>query len=293
MIEEVFKMAGGAARFGLEVPVAATEINLGLNPAANALVRSKFPHGDGRPVITLPGFMASGLTLLPLNQFLKKSGYNVRGTSMLWPNLGPRFTDYDGIVENALKFQQENDGRKITLIGQSLGGVNAQRLVKMLQEEGAIDSVITLGSPINPSVLGERDEKLNSGVTQIFDGLNNPDHPKVQEFMSDMEGILRHGLPDVSVTAIHSSLDQVVGSQAAQTSLVGNRKQNVRVWSSHIGMGVSPITKIVMLDVLSQAPDSFEPFDAGKYGPLIKRLYPDGGGIASKAQENDAALVAA
>src|ERR1700742_2621018 len=51
------------------------------------------PRGDGRPVLVLPGLVASDMSTRPLRSFLSNHGYAVRGWGQ-GRNFGPR----DGVV---------------------------------------------------------------------------------------------------------------------------------------------------------------------------------------------------
>ena len=101
------------------------------------------PRGDGHPVLVLPGLVASDTSTRPLRSFLKSRGYAVSGWRQ-GRNLGLR----DGVQHAMVDLVQElNDthGRKVSLVGWSLGGLYARQLAKMMPER--VRSVITLGSP--------------------------------------------------------------------------------------------------------------------------------------------------
>src|SRR3954452_9296383 len=40
------------------------------------------PHGDGHPVLTLPGFLASDLSMAPMRRYLKELGYDTYAWKM-------------------------------------------------------------------------------------------------------------------------------------------------------------------------------------------------------------------
>src|SRR4030081_2343239 len=101
------------------------------------------PRGDGHPVLVLPGLVASDTSTRPLRSFLKNRGYAVSGWRQ-GRNLGLR----DGVQHAMVDLVHElNDahGRKVSLVGWSLGGVYARQLAKMMPDR--VRSVITLGSP--------------------------------------------------------------------------------------------------------------------------------------------------
>ncbi len=101
------------------------------------------PRGDGHPVLVLPGLVASDTSTRPLRSFLKSRGYAVSGWRQ-GRNLGLRHGVQDAMVDLV---QELNDthGRKVSLVGWSLGGLYARQLAKMLPDR--VRSVITLGSP--------------------------------------------------------------------------------------------------------------------------------------------------
>ena len=101
------------------------------------------PKGDGHPVLVLPGLVASDSSTRPLRSFLKNRGYTVSGWRQ-GRNLGLR----DGVQHAMVDLVHElsdASGRKISLVGWSLGGLYARQLAKMMPER--VRSVITLGSP--------------------------------------------------------------------------------------------------------------------------------------------------
>src|SRR6201990_3482914 len=99
------------------------------------------PKGDGHPVLVLPGLVASDVSTRPLRAFLKSRGYAVSGWRQ-GRNLGLR-----GGVPNAMgdpvEELSDTHGRKISLVGWSLGGLYARQLAKMRPDR--VRSVITLG----------------------------------------------------------------------------------------------------------------------------------------------------
>lgn len=101
------------------------------------------PRGDGHPVLVPPGLVASDVSTRPLRTFLKSKGYAVSG----WRQ-GRNYGLRSGVQHAMVDLVQElNDshGRKISLVGWSLGGLYARQLAKMMPER--VRQVITLGSP--------------------------------------------------------------------------------------------------------------------------------------------------
>src|SRR5437870_1661144 len=100
-------------------------------------------RGDQHPVLVLPGFTASDVTTTPLRWQLRSWGYWAHGWQ-LGRNLGPTPAVLEGLVDRLLTLH-ERHGRKVTLIGWSLGGIYARELARQFPD--SVRSVITLGSP--------------------------------------------------------------------------------------------------------------------------------------------------
>src|SRR5882762_4420173 len=79
------------------------------------------PRGDGHPVLVLPGLIASDVSTQPLRAFLRSKGYAVSGWQQ-GRNLGLRDGVQDEMVD-LLKKMNDTTGRKVSLVGWSLGGL--------------------------------------------------------------------------------------------------------------------------------------------------------------------------
>lgn len=238
--------------------------------------------GNGAPVLTIPGFMAPGGSLLPLQKFLAKQGHAVYDWDQSF-NFGPVHCALDDLVKKVEALYEEH-GRPVNLIGQSLGGVYAHKVAADLRDTGKVGRIITLGSPINAAFFDEDGENVNAGARFLFDKLNPPDHSEVKSFMVSMEEIVRDGLPGVPVTCVYSHSDGVVGASASQTDLVGQQKENIGVTlASHIGMGMHPVIRLIIADRLAQEDGRSIPFNPTKYPAFVRGL------IASKSTVVDEA----
>src|SRR5579871_4508651 len=88
------------------------------------------PRGDGHPVLVLPGLIATDNSTRPLRSFLKSKGYVVSGWRQ-GRNLGPRHGVREAMVDSVRQLNEAH-GRKVSLVGWSLGGVYARQLAKMM-----------------------------------------------------------------------------------------------------------------------------------------------------------------
>jgi hypothetical protein len=99
------------------------------------------PRGDGHPVLVLPGLVASDGSTRALRTFLSGKGYAVSG----WRQ-GRNYGLREGVQHAMVDLVQElsdRHGRKISLVGWSLGGLYARQLAKMMPDR--VRQVITLG----------------------------------------------------------------------------------------------------------------------------------------------------
>lgn len=182
----------------------------------------RLPRGDGHPVLVLPGFMASDVSTRPMRKLLNTLGYDARGWQ-LGRNLGVRGKLREGLRQLLTRFH-ESHGRKISLIGWSLGGVYARELAR--QHPEMVRQVITLGSPFNGHPLANNADALYRRV--------NPGAPV------DWEGFRRRRVPpNVPCTAIYSRTDGIVAWQCSMEDAAPNT-ENLEVRGSHCGLGVNP-----------------------------------------------------
>ena len=75
------------------------------------------PKGDGHPVLALPGFLASDLSMAPMRRYLKELGYDTYAWNM-GRNLGG-VASMRGALRDLLKRIHETTGRKVSVVGWS------------------------------------------------------------------------------------------------------------------------------------------------------------------------------
>ncbi len=221
---------------------------------------SRAPAGDGHTVIIFPGLSASDATTIPLRRYLDSLGYKTQGWTQGF-NFGPRAGVLESAREQLVNAFNES-GKKVSLIGWSLGGVYARELAKELPD--MVRDVITLGTPFSgppKSTNAWRIYELTSGRA-IERETENYDLPTA---------------PPVPTTSIYSRTDGIVAWQGSiQKPGKGNpNTENVEVIASHIGLGVNPSAWWVVADRLAQPQGRWRPFDrTGLYG-LKGLVYPD------------------
>lgn len=203
------------------------------------------PRGDGHPVMVLPGFTASDLSTTLLRAFLRRRGYDARGWT-LGRNLGFS-TQLELRMARRLQNLCWRTGRKVSLVGWSLGGIFARELARRHPE--MVRQVITLGSPFAASPRSTNVWRLYERITgQSVDDL-------------DPELLQRMRLaPPVPSTAIYSRSDGIASWRAC-IEPEAPHTDNVRVPGSHCGLGHNPWAVYVIADRLAQPDGAWRPFE--------------------------------
>src|SRR5450631_2509058 len=208
------------------------------------------PSGDGHPVLTLPGFLASDLSMAPMRRYLRELGYdsyawkmgrNIGGISRMRASLRDRLTE----IYNAT-------GRKVSLVGWSLGGVYARDLA--LQAPEMVRSVITLGSPFANDVRA-------TNATRLYEALSG----EAVEDNSELRTAISGDLP-VPTTSIYSRSDGIVNWRTCILR-ASDTAENIEVHlASHVGLGVNAAALWAVADRLAQSEGEFRQFD--RSGPF-------------------------
>lgn len=208
------------------------------------------PRGDGHPVLALPGFLASDLSMVPIRRYLRELGYDAHAWRM-GRNLGGLARIRDALRARLAEIHQET-GRKVSLIGWSLGGVYARDLA--LQAPDMVRYVVTLGSPFANDVRA-------TNATRLYEALSGE---RVDDYV-ELRDAIAGELP-VPCSSIYSRSDGIVNWR---TCLLhpSERAENIEVlFASHIGLGVNPAALWAVADRLAQPEGEFWPFD--RAGPF-------------------------
>ena len=208
------------------------------------------PRGDGHPVLALPGFLASDLSMAPLRRYLTELGYDAHAWQM-GRNFGCLLKMRAALRER-LAAIHATTGRKVSLVGWSLGGVYARDLA--LHAPDMVRYVVTLGSPFANDVRATNATKLY----EMLSGETVGDDP---EFLAAIAGDL-----PMPATSIFSRADGVVNWRTCllRPSAIA---ENIEVYlASHVGLGVNPAALWAVADRLAQQEGQFSQFD--RSGPF-------------------------
>ena len=220
------------------------------------LVASRAPReapasGDGHRVIVYPGLGAGAWSTFRLRSTLADAGFD----SVDWGfglNRGPRGSLPHWLDRLAAVVEAESarDGRKLSLVGWSLGGIYAREIARVVPH--AVRQVVTLGSPF-----GAEAEATHAGWLYRF--LSGSQPPQSRHYLQE----LRRSLP-VPSTSVFSKADGIVPWQGCLQK-EGPLSENIEVPGvSHLGMGTHRAVLALVAERLAQPEGGWKPRSAGK-----------------------------
>jgi hypothetical protein len=203
------------------------------------------PIGDGHPVVVYPGLGGGALTTSHLRSYLKSSGFTVHD----WEggvNTGPEgvFDDWLGHLDERVRGLYAQHGRKVSLIGWSLGGVYAREIAKRCPH--SVRQVVTLGTPFAALAHGNH-------AGRVFKLLNRDK----AHLAPDLEARIRE-CPPVPTTSIYSKSDGIVSWRGCIERHTA-RSESVEVHASHLGMVSNPQVLRIIANRLAQPEDAWRP----------------------------------
>ena len=208
------------------------------------------PRGDGHPVLTLPGFLASDLSMAPMRRYLRELGHDTYAWQM-GRNFGG-VSKMRTLLRARLGEIYAATGRKVSVVGWSLGGVYARDLA--LQAPEMVRNVVTLGSPFANDIRA-------TNATRLYEALSG----EAVEDNSGLRNAIAGDLP-VPATSIYSRSDGVVNWRTCLLRPSATA-ENIEVHlASHIGLGVNAAALWAVADRLAQDEGEFAQFD--RSGPF-------------------------
>jgi hypothetical protein len=173
---------------------------------------------NGPPLLVIPGFIAHDRTTYALRHALADAGWRVHGwkLGMNWgakaDTLGKLKTRLDALAK----------GKKILVVGWSLGGLFARELARAYPEQ--VLAVVTLGSPFS----GDAKQNNVWRLYELIAGhkVDEPPFPRIT------------AKPPVPTLALWSRRDGLIAPRSAR-GLDGERDHAVELKCTHMGFGVS------------------------------------------------------
>jgi pimeloyl-ACP methyl ester carboxylesterase len=185
------------------------------------------PHGDGRAVLLIPGFLAGDQSLLTMQAWLRRLDYQ--------PALsGIRFNiryseDTAAAVLEKLYVHHRRLKQKVALVGHSRGGLLAKVIADRNPE--MVSQVIALGSPLNAALDVHPVTLAAVRAARLYNRLRyRTPWDSEEAFMEQLAAA-----PAVPVTSIYTRSDGVVNWKACLRDDV----EVLEVSGSHGGLGVN------------------------------------------------------
>ncbi len=227
-------------------------MEMALLPASLPLLMAA-PQGDGHPVVLVPGFMAGESTLAALKLFLQNKGYDVH-TWGLGRNVGFRGKHANALPQK-IRYLHHTTGRKVSLVGWSLGGVFSFYGAETTQD--CVRSIITLGSPVSVDMMGNQSPPALKAMYRLVSHRLGASAHLMQPRAKAMREHRRLPIP---TSCLYSLSDGVVPPQEATIDGDPALHENIQVPGSHVGLGFNGIVMAIVADRLAQAEGDWKPF---------------------------------
>ena len=209
------------------------------------------PRGDGHSVLVLPGFSADDLSTQLLRRFLSYLGYG----SSAW-ELGHNF-GYRTLGESEERLRQRvemlaaTSGRKISIVGWSLGGVMARHMAR--DHPDCVRQVVTLGAPFTG-------DPTATSIRRFYEMMSGEDlsAPHTRSAWQ-----ANRAAPSVPTTAIYSRSDGITAWQNCLETETATT-ENIEVVGSHMGLPHNAMALHVVANRLAQPETGWQPYAAGR-----------------------------
>ncbi|MDB5896653.1 MAG: hypothetical protein JWP22_2003 [Ramlibacter sp.] len=202
--------------------------------------------GDGHPVVVYPGLGASSMATSQLRHHLKNCNFTVHDWE-LGVNRGPDgdIATWVGRLVERVRALHQLHGRKVSLVGWSLGGIYAREVAKQCPE--AVRQVITLATPFGSLGGGNH----AGTILRMMGGDTSHLTPALQEHLRQR--------PPVPTSSIYSKTDGVVSWKGCLEEAAPD-VENIAVQASHMGMPTHPEVLRIVADRLAQPEGAWRPF---------------------------------
>lgn len=212
-------------------------------------------RGDGHPVLVLPGLLADDGSTRALRGFLNSHGYRAHGWKQ-GRNWGLRGTLEGDMSARLDELFERHGGRKISLVGWSLGGLYARQLAKAAPDK--VRSVISLGSPFAGSP-----KSTNAWRAYEWASGSKADEQALPAGLAEA--------PPVPTTSIFSRTDGICAWQTC-VNPDSPRSENIEIDGSHCGLGHHPAAVYAIADRLAQPEGAWKKFERTGWRSLF---FPD------------------
>ncbi len=210
------------------------------------------PQGESQPVIVFPGFLTGDNSTYLMRRYLGQQGFKPFPWKM-GQNPGLQHAIYKRL-ERRVQGLYKAYGKKVSLVGWSLGGLYARTLAHRVPE--VVRQVITLGSPFSLSQSTNTEDVAVSGpVIKLYERLNPR---RLEDELVNGDPIWKEA-PPVPSTSIYSESDGIASWRYC-IDRVGEQTENLRIRGSHGGMTHNPFVLYILAERLAQAEGEWKPF---------------------------------
>lgn len=205
----------------------------------------RVPEHANEPVVLVPGFMAGDGSLGLMSRHLRSLGYRTYRSTM-HANVGCTL-EASEVLEQRIESIALKRGRKVTIVGHSLGGLMARGLAG--RRPDLVEGIVTLGAPIlapgaaHPILLF--DLKMVTRLQRAGLGkMMGEDCTSGECARLSWEQSRVPLAPGVSFTSVFSRRDGIIDWR----SCLAPQAKTVEVKTSHVGMAFDP----VILDIVAE-----------------------------------------
>ena len=209
------------------------------------------PHGDGSPVVLVPGFLSTDAYLVEMYFWLRRIGYE--------PHLSGIGVNADCVhaltqrLEKTVDDVHAHTGEPVRIIGHSLGGSLARRVA--LQRPEIVTQLISLGAPIQSL---EAHPAITATAMLVTGRVRHPrpgsDVRGAGIPLQDCECSADHCIPSpppsVRRAALYTLTDGMIDWR---NCLEPDPSLNYEVGGTHIGLVFNPHAYRVIADLLAEA----------------------------------------
>lgn len=192
------------------------------------------PADEPRTVMLLPGFVTHPARMRYMARQLERAGHTVKRWGMGF-NLGPTESNVAYLERRVLELN-ERYGRRVALVGWSLGGLFAREVAK--RQPDRVLRVITMGSPFSGNPRANHAWR----AYQFVSG-HRVDRPPIATDIA--------AKPPVPTVALWSPRDGIVGPRSA-CGRPGERDRAVALRCTHMGFSYSPEAIVTVLRELDR-----------------------------------------
>ncbi|WP_156522099.1 esterase/lipase family protein [Croceicoccus mobilis] len=192
---------------------------------------------EPRAVMLLPGFGSHPWRMAAMRKALEGAGHSVTDWGLGW-NLGPSQDRFDRLLSRIERVCRA-EGRKITLVGWSLGGVFAREAAKRLPD--CVEMVVTMGTPFSGDMHGNNAWRVYHLITG-----HAVDNPPVGEDFAEK--------PPMPTIALWSAKDGVIHRHCA-CGKTGERDLAIPMRCTHMGFAWHPAVIEKVSQLLAMGPE--------------------------------------